>query len=172
MTQKQSGKGPILALDLEKFRVKYGLSISSACEIFGLQRAKWTALQKTPSVVLADNTVCILLDFYERNPATIPIRRIINIRQHMIDLGYDPDNPTDKALFATTHGREKAASYRWDSGQGGISKPVERLIEATDRLPTESGKKKRQTLEGIARDVAERQGIRDPLARGSWRKDD
>ncbi|RKP47545.1 hypothetical protein [Trinickia fusca] len=172
MTQKPSGKGPILALDLEKFRVKYGLSISSACEIFGLQRAKWTALQKTPSAVLTDNTVCILLDFYERNPGTIPIRRIINIRQHMVDLGYDPDNPTDKALFATTHGREKAASYRWDGGQGGISKPVERLIEATDRLPTESGRKKRQILESIAREVAARQGIRDPLSRGSWRKDD
>jgi hypothetical protein len=172
MNKKQLIRGPILALDLEKFRVKYGLSISSACEVFGLQRAKWTAMQKNPSGVVDDNTVCILLELYERNPSTIPMRRIINIRQHMVDLGYDADNPTDKALFATTRGREKAASYRWDGGQGGISKPVERLIEATDRLPTESGKKKRQILEDIARGVAERQGIRDPLARGSWRRDD
>lgn len=171
MIQKQNNRGPIRALDLEKFRVKYGLPISTACEVFGLQRAKWAALQKDPSAILADNAVCELLLFYEENPSTIPMRRPVKARQQMIDLGYDPDSPADKARFAAAHGREKAGSYRWD-GQGGISKPVERLMEAINRLPTESGKKKRQVLERIALEVAARQGIRDPLSRGSWRKDE
>ncbi|NIF40192.1 hypothetical protein F3J14_04590 [Burkholderia sp. Tr-862] len=171
MSQKLK-EGPIRSLDLEKWRTKYGLTISAACELLGLQRATWAELQKRPDKEVEDATVCALLTLYERYPKeTMPITRVINIRERMVNLGYDPDNPKDKKSFAGATGREAAAVYRWVNGQGNVSKPVERLLEALDRLPTESGKKKRNVLESVAMEVAERAGIRDPLSRGSWRRE-
>ncbi|SEI14355.1 hypothetical protein [Paraburkholderia hospita] len=170
MSQK-SKEGPIRSLDLEKWRTKHGLTISAACELLGLQRATWAELQKTPSKEVEDATVCALLTLYERFPETMPITRVIDIRQRMVSLGYDPDNPKDKKSFAGATGREAAAVYRWVNGQGNVSKPVERLLEALDRLHTESGKKKRSVLESVAMEVADRAGVRDPLSRGSWRRE-
>lgn len=165
----QPSTKPFKAIDLEQWRVKCGFTISAACELLGLQRAKWTKLMQDPQQPLTDMTLCILLTMYEHDESTLPIQRIVNAREQMISLGYDPDKPADKKRFAGANGRENAATYRWDRGQGGLSKPVERLFEATNRLPAS---KRRQILEGIAKEVAERQGIRDPLSRGSWRKDD
>ncbi|MEX3630301.1 MAG: hypothetical protein VB138_13435 [Burkholderia sp.] len=170
MSQKLK-EGPIRSLDLEKWRTKYGLTISAACELLGLQRATWAELQKRPDKEVDDATVCALLTLYQRHPETMPINRIIDIRQRMVSLGYDPDNPKDKKCFAGATGREAAAVYRWVNGQGNVSKPVERLLEALDRLHTESGKKKRNVLESVAMEVAERAGVRDPLSRGSWRRE-
>ncbi|KVO15165.1 hypothetical protein WJ74_10970 [Burkholderia ubonensis] len=137
-----------------------------------MQRATWAELQKRPDKEVEDATVCALLTLYERYPKeTMPITRVINIRERMVNLGYDPDNPKDKKSFAGATGREAAAVYRWVNGQGNVSKPVERLLEALDRLPTESGKKKRNVLESVAMEVAERSGVRDPLSRGSWRRE-
>jgi len=171
MIQKHN-KGPIRAFELDEWRVKHGLSISAACELLGLQRAKWAALQKDRSATIKDNAVCIALELYEQHPEVMPMRRVIDFKQHMIHLGLDPNSPKDRKLFAAVHGRENAASYRLLDGEGGVSKPVERIFEATLRLSVESGVAARKVLEGIARTVAERQGIRDPLTRGSWRKDD
>ena len=170
MSQK-SKEGPIRSLDLEKWRTKHGLTISAACELLGLQRAMWAELQKSPGKEVDDATVCALLTLYERHPETMPINRVIDIRQRMVSLGYDPDNPKDKKCFAGATGREAAAVYRWLNGQGNVSKPVERLLEALDRLHTESGKKKRSVLESVAMEVADRAGVRDPLSRGSWRRE-
>lgn len=169
--KNQSGKGPILNLDLEKFRVKHGLSISTVCELLGLQRAKWAAMFKRPTDEVDDMAVCITMTFYENHPETMPITRVIDIRRWMEEHNYDPDSPQDKKEFAGAIGREAAATYRYTNGQGSVSKPVERLLEAVDRLHTESGKKKRAELERVAQEVAERMGVHDPLRRGSWRRD-
>lgn len=167
----KDNKEPFRALELEKFRVKHGLTISTACELLGLQRAKWAEYQKNPTALVDDMAVCIMMTFYERHPRTMPISRVVDIRQWMVDHNYDPDSPQDKKTFAGGIGREAAATYRYINGQGSVSKPVERLLEAVDRLPTDSGKKKRAELESVAREVADRMGVRDPLTRGSWRRE-
>lgn len=170
MNQKMKD-GPTRGLDLEKWRTKYGLTISAACELLGLQRATWAEIQKKPDAELEDAAVCILLEFYESHPETMPINRVIDVAQCMRELTYDPENPKDKKTFAGATGRESAAVYRWTNGQGNVSKPVERLLEALSRLPTESGKKRRSILEAIALKVAGKMGVRDPLSRGSWRRE-
>lgn len=171
MTQVPKGQGPVRNLDLEKFRVQYGLTISEACEAFGLQRARWTALQKKPGDLLEDIAVVMDLLGYQKTPASIPVKRVTDVRAFMQELGLDPDSPKDKARLAVLCGREKAMSYRVIDGQGGLSTPVERLIELVNRLPTDSGRKKRQFLEELAAEAAERQGIRDPFGRGTWRRE-
>jgi hypothetical protein len=170
MIQK-ANDGPTRALDLEKWRTKHGLTISAACELLGLQRAKWAELQKNPGAELDDMAVCIVVRWYERHPETMPMTRVIDIKACMEGLNLDPDSPKDKKIMAGLTGRESAATYRWNNGQGNLSKPVERLLEAVFRLPTESAKKRRQLLESVVTEIAEEMGVRDPLSRGSWRRE-
>ena len=168
---KKDSKTPLRSLDLEIWRTRNGLTISAACELLGLQRAKWTDLQKSPSEPIDDMAVCMLVLFYEEHPETMPISRVVNIKADMEHLGYDPDEPSHKKEYALLHGREPAATYRWLNNQGTVGKPVERLMEAANRLSTESGNKKRNSLRKVADEVAERMGISDPFKRGTWRKD-
>lgn len=169
---KASDKRPVRSVDLEIWRSQYGLTISAACELLGLQRQKWTELQKKPSEPIDDMAVCILLLFYLQHPETIPISRVIDIESDMKSLGFNPDDPSDKKEYAIAHGREPAAAYRWLGNQGAVGKPVERLMEAVSRLETNSPTKRRDHLRKIATEVANRQGVSDPFGRGTWRKEE
>lgn len=169
---KASEKRPLRSVDLEIWRSQYGLTISAACELLGLQRQKWTELQKNPSEPLDDMAVGILLLFYLQHPETIPISRVIDIKRDMESLGLNPDDPSDKKEYAVAHGREPAAAYRWLGNQGTVGKPVERLMEAVSRLETNSPDKRRNALRKIAMEVADRQGVSDPFSRGTWRKEE
>ena len=169
---KVSAKPPVRSVDLEMWRTRYGLTISAACELLGLQRQKWTELQKKPSEPIDDMAVCILLLFYLEHPETIPISRVIDIQRDMESLGFNPEDPSDKKEYAIAHGREPAAAYRWLGNQGTVGKPVERLMEAVSRLETNSPQKRRDHLRKIATEVATRQGVSDPFARGTWRKEE
>src|SRR5260363_437161 len=73
-TQKKS-PDPICALDLEKWRIRHGLTIAAACELLGLPYHKWGALSKTPAAPIQDATVCMLLTLYDQYPETLPIQR-------------------------------------------------------------------------------------------------
>src|SRR5260363_295335 len=66
---------PICALDLEKWRIRHGLTIAAACELLGLPYHKWGALSKTPAAPIQDATVCMLLTLYDQYPETLPIQR-------------------------------------------------------------------------------------------------
>ena len=168
-TTDQNTSQPLLNLELEKWRVKHGLTVSAACEQLGLQRAKFTEMRANPKDPIEDKTVCQLLYVYEAHPETMPSMRVLDIRSFMTDLGFDPENPSDKKEFALLVGREPAAVYRWLAGEGHYSKPVERLIEAYSRL-NQTGKKKRSMLKGFAQKIAARLGIADPFERATWRK--
>lgn len=164
-------KTPMLALDAEKWRIKNGLTISLACELLGLQRAKWAAMMQDSSAPIDDMAVCILLELYEEFPETMPIGRVVDIIEYMRELGFDPEDPADKKEFSISHGREAAAAYRWKNNEGNISKPVERIVEAVGRLDTTSGKKRRAVLKSVAEKVARRNGVPNPFKSGTWRSD-
>jgi hypothetical protein len=169
---KGSEKRPLRSVDLEIWRTQHGLTISAACELLGLQRQKWTELQKNPSEPLDDMAVGILLLFYLQYPETIPLSRVIDIKRDMEMLGLDPEDPSHKKEYAVAHGREPAAAYRWLANQGSVGKPVERLMEAVSRLETNSPEKRRNILRKTAMEVADRQGVNDPFSRGTWRKEE
>ncbi|AQH05167.1 hypothetical protein A9R05_39905 (plasmid) [Burkholderia sp. KK1] len=162
---------PLRSVDLEIWRTRHGLTISAACELLGLQRQKWTELHKTPSEPIDDMAVCILLLFYFEHPETIPMSRVIDIQRDMHSLGLNPEDPSDKKEYAIAHGREPTAAYRWLGDQGAVGKPVERLMEAVSRLDTSSPDERRNALRKVATEVANRQGVSDPFARGTWRRD-
>jgi hypothetical protein len=161
---------PLRSVDLEVWRTRHGLTISAVCELLGLQRQKWTELHKKPSEPIDDMAVCILLIFYSEHPETIPMSRVIDIQRDMHSLGLNPDDPSDKKEYAIAHGREPTAAYRWLGDQGAVGKPVERLMEAVSRLDTSSPDERRNALRKVATEVANRQGVGDPFARGTWRK--
>lgn len=168
---KASKVQPVRPVDLEMWRTRHGFTISAACELLGLQRQKWAELHKKPSEPIDDMAVCILLLFYLEHPETIPMARVVDIRRDMHSLGFNPEDPSHKKEYAIAHGREPAAAYRWLGDQGAVGKPVERLMEAVSRLDANSADKRRNALRKIATEVADRQGVTDPFARGTWRKE-
>src|SRR5260363_346438 len=93
--QKKS-PDPICALDLEKWRIRHGLTIAAACELLGLPYHKWGALSKTPAAPIQDATVCMLLTLYDQYPETLPIQRAPDFLSFMRALGYAPDKPADR----------------------------------------------------------------------------
>lgn len=160
---------PIKNIEVEKWRLKNGLTVSAACEQLGLQRAKFAEMRSKPQEPIEDKAVCQLLEIYEAYPESMPSVRQLDIRQFMIELGFDPENPSDKKEFAVLVGREPAAVYRWLAGEGNYSKPVERLIEAYSRIQL-AGAKKRSLLKTYAVKIAARLGITDLFERATWRK--
>jgi hypothetical protein len=168
MHSKKS-QAPLCALDLEKWRIRHGLTIAAVCDLLGLTPVKWAALSKTPTAPIQDAAVCMLITLYNQYPETLPIRRSIDFLSFMLELGYQPDVPVDRTQCASALGREGVAAYRWLDEINRLSKPVERLMEAIQRLPTTSGKKKRRILENTAKAVAQRMGAPDPIQRKSWR---
>jgi len=170
---KQARALPLRNCDIDDFRVQHGLTISEACECLGLQRVRWTAMLKKPAATLEDNSVCQILEFYREHPDTIPIKRIPDVREYALSLGLDPDSPKDKTRLSILHATEKASAYRWlDHGSGRPSAPVERLMAAVTRLPAKTEADRLAALEKVMKAVARRQGIADPLRRGTWRRDD
>lgn len=167
----QRPQPPLLNIEIETWRLKHGLTVSAACEQLGLQRAKFTEMRSRPKEPIEDKAVCQLLYLYNAHPESMPSTRALDIRSFMEDLGFDPENPSDKKEFALMVGREPAAVYRWLAGEGNYSKPVERLMEAYSRLSL-SGKKKRSMLMEFAMSIADRLGIPDPFKRATWRKAD
>src|SRR5260364_97627 len=83
---------PICALDLEKWRIRHGLTIAAACKLLGLPYHKWGALSKTPAA---------------------PIQGAPDFLSFMRALGYAPDKPADRTQCASALGREGVAAYRW-----------------------------------------------------------
>src|SRR5260364_225136 len=132
---------PICALDLEKWRIRHGLTIAAACELLGLPYHKWGALSKTPAAPIQDATVCMLLTLYDQYPETLPIQRAPDFLSFMRALGYAPDKLADRTQCASALGREGVAAYRWFDEINRLSRPVERLMEAIQRLPAPSAKK-------------------------------
>ncbi len=170
MTKADQRSQPLLNNEIEKWRLKHGLTVSAACEQLGLQRAKFTEMRSRPKDPIEDKAVCQLLCLYDAHPEVMPSMRALDIRSFMEELGFDPENPSDKKEFALIVGREPAAVYRWLAGEGNYSKPVERLMEAYSRLNA-TGKRKRSLLKDFALDIADRLGIPDLFKRATWRKD-
>ena len=160
--------------DIEAFRIQHGLTIVEACECLGLQRASWTTMLRSPDSMIEDNSVCAVLEFYSLYPETIPIKRILDMREYMESLSLDPETPKDKIIFSLAHGKEKASSYRWL--QGGTSRPsasVERLMAAVSRLSGDlPGSERLAILKEVAKSVARRQGLEDPFKKNSWRREE
>jgi len=172
MTTKENSLLPYRPVDIEIWRTKNGLTISMACELLGLQRAKWAEMMQDKERVLPikDMAVCIMLQFYEDYPETMPINRVIKVMEYMRELGYNPDDPTDKKEFAIDHGREPAATYRWKNDEGRVSKPVARIMEAVSRMDS-SWKKRRAALRATADKVAKRNNVPNPYKTGTWSSD-
>src|SRR5260364_267073 len=160
---------PICALDLEKWRIRHGLTIAAACELLGLPYHKWGALSKTPAAPIQDAAVCLLLTLYDQYPETLPLQREPDFLSFMRALGYAPDQPADRTQCASALGREGVAAYRWFDEINRLSRPVERLMEAIQRLPAPSSQEKRRILESTAQAVAQRMGVPDPIQRKYWR---
>ncbi len=170
MMKKNTPKKRTCWSDLDAWRTKHGLNVPTASTLLGLGIERWRQLQQNPAAPLEDAAVGMLLAFYERYPEHIPLTRSADFAKFMNDLGYDINDSVDKKRCASALGREGVAAYRWLEGRP-LSKPVERLIEAFNRLPV-LGEEKRDLLESLARQEGESRGVPDPLNRASWRSNE
>src|SRR5260364_144901 len=92
---------PICALDLEKWRIRHGLTIAAACELLGFPYHKWGALSKTPAAPLQDAAVCMLLTLYDQHTETLPIQRAPDFLSFRTAMGYASEKPPGQTHCAS-----------------------------------------------------------------------
>jgi len=162
---------PLCGADLERCRVKNGLTKASAADAFGLQVLKWDKLTdpETAHEQIGDPAVALLLALYTSRPESSPVAPAVDMKAFYAFLGFE-DNPRDREMFAALIGRSAPSAYRLLLHSGKPGKQLTRLVLALQRLGM-SPKATRALMSKMAREVGELQGCPDVLENG-WRVPD
>lgn len=115
---------PVTWGDIERLRLQFNLTQADLFHAFGIRQAKWKEITRNNRFdqVVPDPTLALLYRIYEANPAALPGRQIISMReiyqQLTIELqGHpellDDDNNIKTRFFGPLLGRNSPAGYAW-----------------------------------------------------------
>ncbi|MET3132791.1 hypothetical protein AAKU55_003071 [Oxalobacteraceae bacterium GrIS 1.11] len=160
---------PLRGAELEKWRIRRGLTVVMAADAFGLQKGKWEELTAEPqsSSEIADPVVAMLLHLYQQYPEAAPARAVFDVREFYEFLGLK-DSPQDREMFASLIGRSPPSVIRLMLHEGTPGRPLVRWLEAVRKLKL-TPKQTLKVMTEVASTVGGRQGMSNVLTQG-WKR--